>query len=172
MEKKTLRRFFTKNSCCDGDWKTQVAKGYKNIPSNTEVTVKELFANFYGIWVRICYDGRYYDVQDKDLIVRTEEITFLDNPCPECFAHYNNKEIKLIGKVPLVDYEMKPIDSNVWLAESVDGNIIFPFVKETDCDGFYAKEQVSEQGCIVGYDNWTGELYLKSGSNTLFTCRG
>lgn len=169
MEKKTIRRVFIKNSCCDGDWKTQVAKGYNNIPSNTEVTIKELFTNFYGIWVRVCYDGRYYDVRDTDLIAKIEEITFLDNPCPECFAHCNNKEIKLVGKVPLVDYDMKPIDSNVWLAESVDDDITFQFVKETDCDGFYTKEKVSEHDCIVTYDAWTRTWFLKSGLTTLFT---
>lgn len=167
MEKKTIRRFFTKNSCCDGDWKTQAAKGYKNIPPNTEVTIKEVFTNFYGIWVRVRYDGRYYDVRDADLIVETEEITILDNPCPECFTHYNNKEIKLVGKVPLVDYDMKPIDSNVWLAESVDDNTIFQLVKETDCNGFYTKETVSKLGCTALYDNWTNTTYLKCGTTTI-----
>lgn len=167
MKKKTIRRFFTKKSCCDGDWKTQAAKGYSNIPPNTEVTIKELFTNFYGIWVRVRYDGRYYDVRDTDLIVKTEEITILDNPCPKCFTHYNNKEIKLVGKVPLVDCGMEPIDSNIWIAESVDDSTILQFVKETDCNEFYTKETASKFDCTALYDKLTNKVYLKYGTTTI-----
>lgn len=57
-----------KKSLCDQDWKTQLARGYVNIPENAVVEViKEDVTNLYGTWVIVEYKGNMYYVSKDDL---------------------------------------------------------------------------------------------------------
>ena len=53
METKTIKRYIAKSSLCDGDWLTQAAKRYGNIPKGEEVKVVREFSNFDGWWVDV-----------------------------------------------------------------------------------------------------------------------
>lgn len=51
------------------DWKTQLARGYSNIPANATVKVIETkINNFYGQWCLVEYNGNRYYVSENDLI--------------------------------------------------------------------------------------------------------
>lgn len=55
---------------CDaqhGDWKTVVAQGIKPIPKGTQLRVSKVWQNFYGVWIQVFYDGRYYDLYPRSL---------------------------------------------------------------------------------------------------------
>lgn len=52
----------------DEDWKTQLAKGYPNIPANTIVKVlNDNFVNFYGSFCEVEWQGRHYYVNKNGL---------------------------------------------------------------------------------------------------------
>jgi len=58
----------TLKTLADQDWKTQLARGYRNIPIDTLVDViNEEFINFYGTWCEVEWEGRHYYVDKKDL---------------------------------------------------------------------------------------------------------
>lgn len=46
-----------------GDWKSFHAP----IPKGTQLAVCEVWRNFYGVWVRVLYDGCYYDLHPHSL---------------------------------------------------------------------------------------------------------
>lgn len=51
---------------CDtqhGDWKSARSP----IPKGTQLAVCEVWRNFYGEWVRVLYDGSYYDLCPRSL---------------------------------------------------------------------------------------------------------
>ena len=51
---------------CDarhGDWKSS----YTPTPKGTQLEVIEVWRNFYGVWVRVLYDGFYYDLHPRNL---------------------------------------------------------------------------------------------------------
>ena len=135
METKIVKRYIAKSSLPDGDWMTQAAKGYSNIPEGEEVKFVREFSNFYGWWVDVAWGGRRYDVRHSDLIVREETRNILDAPEPNCIADFNKSKIKMIGKLALVDNNNNGIDSGIWLAKTDDGNIIY--VDQADCSQFY-----------------------------------
>lgn len=55
-------RCIANTELADSDWKTQLARGYGNIPKGAEVKYIGEMKNFYGIYARVLYDGRVYDV--------------------------------------------------------------------------------------------------------------
>lgn len=46
----------------DGDWKTQLARGYDNIPAGTELEIIGTLDNLYGHWLRTNYHGHTYSI--------------------------------------------------------------------------------------------------------------
>lgn len=65
--------WYAKRELSDKDWKTQLAKGYGNIPTGAEVTFEGMMSNFYGTYAEVRYNGRHYYVKRDDLEYRTEE---------------------------------------------------------------------------------------------------
>lgn len=52
----------------DQDWKTQLAKGYSNIPMGAVVDVINAdFNNLYGNWCEVMWNNRHYYVNKNDL---------------------------------------------------------------------------------------------------------
>jgi hypothetical protein len=135
METKTVKRYIAKSSLPDGDWMTQAAKGYSNIPEGEEVKFVREFSNFYGWWVDVAWGGRRYSVRHGDLIVREETRNILDVPEPNCIADFNKSKVKMIGKLALVDNNNNSIDSGIWIAKTDDNNIIY--VDQANCSQFY-----------------------------------
>lgn len=62
-----------KKELCNADWKTQLARGYSDIPKGAAVEIVQMnFVNFYGEWVIVEYkDNRYY-VKKEDLAIIEE----------------------------------------------------------------------------------------------------
>lgn len=44
----------------DENWKTQLAKGYANIPEDTELTIIDFLHNCYGNYLKVMYNGHIY----------------------------------------------------------------------------------------------------------------
>lgn len=58
----------TKKTLANQDWKTQLARGYSNIPYNSIVVVLEQdFVNLYGKWSKVFWNENVYYVDDNDL---------------------------------------------------------------------------------------------------------
>lgn len=58
----------------DEDWKTQMAKGYPNIPKGATVKViSENYQNYYGIFCEVEYNGRYYYVDPNGIKFLTQD---------------------------------------------------------------------------------------------------
>lgn len=49
------------------DYRTQLARGYSNIPKGSEVEVLGTLKNFYGEFARVSYEGNTYYVAPKFL---------------------------------------------------------------------------------------------------------
>ena len=55
-------------SLADQDWKTQLARGYSNVPMGAVVSVtNEEFTNLYGSWCEIIWNNCHYYVSKRDL---------------------------------------------------------------------------------------------------------
>lgn len=86
-----------KKSLCDQDWKTQLARGYVNIPENAVVKViKEDVVNLYGTWVMVEYKGNNYYVSKDDLYYDQTTIDLArkywqENNYDEIIDRYNKK---------------------------------------------------------------------------------
>lgn len=86
-----------KKSLCDQDWKTQLARGYVNIPENAVVKViKEDVVNLYGTWVIVEYRGNNYYVSKDDLYYDKATIDLArkywqENDYDEIIDRYNKK---------------------------------------------------------------------------------
>lgn len=66
----------TLKTLADQDWKTQLARGYRNIPAETLVNViNEEYRNFYGTWCEVEWEGRHYYVDKKDLSFNIIDLT-------------------------------------------------------------------------------------------------
>ena len=64
-----------KTELSDNDWKTQLAKKYKNIPKGAKVKILNRECNnFYGTWVKVEYENNSYYVKEKDLEFTEEEV--------------------------------------------------------------------------------------------------
>ena len=59
--------YIAKKELADEDWKTQLAKGYKNIPKGAECKFIKSIRNFYGNYILVEYDNHTYYVNPWDL---------------------------------------------------------------------------------------------------------
>lgn len=70
----TIRNFTTRCKCSDGDWKTQLAVGYADIPEGHRVLFDKLWVNGEGVWARVHWQGRAYNVRPDALVIKTREV--------------------------------------------------------------------------------------------------
>lgn len=69
-----MKKYFAKKELSDEDWKTQLAKGYENIPEGTELNVVGSISNFYGKFATVLYRGVSYYIKWEYIdVVNTEE---------------------------------------------------------------------------------------------------
>lgn len=139
----TIRQFFTKHECSDGDWKTQMIKGYPSIPEGRSVHFSELWMNMDGVWARVTWQGRTYDVRPEALRVVTQEVTKTNTPKPGIMAHRKKEDIKLIGQIPLWNENLEPIASHCWMAENSVKELIQ--IQESECEYFYEMSEEHEE---------------------------
>ena len=59
--------YIAKKELADEDWKTQLAKGYKNIPQGAECQFIKSIRNFYGSYILVEYNNHRYYVNSYDL---------------------------------------------------------------------------------------------------------
>ena len=64
--------YIAKRELSDQDWKTQLARGYGNIPKGAKVEVVDKIRNFYGTYCLVRYNGIHYYVNPNDLEVVCE----------------------------------------------------------------------------------------------------
>lgn len=62
-----MTTYIAKKELADEDWKTQLAKGYGNIPQGAECKFIKTIHNFYGEYVLVEYDNCRYYVKPCDL---------------------------------------------------------------------------------------------------------
>lgn len=65
--------WYAKSELPDSDWKTQLAKGYGNIPKDARVVFEGVMSNFYGTYASVQYNGRHYYVKQSELEYREEQ---------------------------------------------------------------------------------------------------
>lgn len=139
----TNRQCYTNRICSDGDWKTQLAKGYPNIPEGRPVHFDRLWMNMEGVWARVHWQGRSYDVRPDALRFVTRTVLKADAPKPGLMAYRKKEDIKLLGQIPLWDENLQPIASHCWLAVNSVKDIIQ--VQESECDYFYEMSKEYEE---------------------------
>lgn len=61
-------KYFAKRELANQDWKTQLAKGYENIPAGAEIEYEGLMSNCYGNYAKVRYKGRLYYVKHNDIV--------------------------------------------------------------------------------------------------------
>ena len=61
-------RYLAKKELADQNWKSQLAKGYENIPAGAEIEYEGPMSNFYGNYAKVRYKGRLYYVKHKDIV--------------------------------------------------------------------------------------------------------
>lgn len=130
-----IRNFTTRHACSDGDWKTQLARGYENIPEGRSVHFNKLWMNMEGVWARVQWRGQSYDIRPDDLVIKTREVIKQDTPKPGLMAHRKKEDIQLIGQIPLWDENLQPIASHCWLAINSVNDLIQ--IQESECEYFY-----------------------------------
>lgn len=92
----------TRTSCADGDWKTQSAKGYSNIPAGAEVRPIRVWTNFYGIWVSVFWNGHKYDVRPDDVrIYKVRRVTHAQPHPGDVTWHNRYEDAIVIGGIDL-----------------------------------------------------------------------
>lgn len=75
-----MKKAVTLRTLADQDWKTQLAQGYSNIPTNAIVEViNENYVNFYGSWCEVMWNNRRYYVSKKDLSFDEYDIAYAEN---------------------------------------------------------------------------------------------
>lgn len=68
-----MSKYFAVRDIANEDWKTQVARGYPNIPKGAEVEVIEKdFVNFYGSFMIVHWNNNIYYTK-KENIKEVEE---------------------------------------------------------------------------------------------------
>ena len=60
-------KYIAKKELIDQDWKTQLAKGYSNIPEGAECEFIKKINNFYGTYALVNYNGNNYYVHFQDI---------------------------------------------------------------------------------------------------------
>ena len=61
------KTFIAKKELSDQDWKTQLVRGYKNIPEGAEIYFEKLITNCYGKFAQVEYNGILYYVHPWDI---------------------------------------------------------------------------------------------------------
>lgn len=140
---KAIRTFRTKRECGDRAEKTQLAGGYPNIPEGRPVHFDSLWIGKEGVWARIHWQGRAYDVYPDDLAIKTREVIKHDTPKPGMMAHRNKEDVQLVGQIPLCDENLQPIASHCWLAINSINDIIQ--IQESECEYFYEMSDEFEE---------------------------
>lgn len=139
----TIRTFMTECECSDGDGKTQLARGYANIPEGRRVHFDKLWMNTEGVWARVLWQGRSYNVRPDALIIKTREVVKHTIPKPRLMAHHKKEDIQLVGQIPLWDENLQPIASHCWLAINSVNDIIQ--IQEFECEYFYEMGEEFEE---------------------------
>lgn len=139
----TIRNFTTRHECSDGDWKTQCARGYANIPAGRRVCFSKLWMNMEGVWARVTWQGRTYDVRPDALRIVTQEVVKAAAPRPGIMAHRKKEDIQLVGQIPLWDENLQPVASHCWLAINSVNDIIQ--IQESECEYFYEMSDEFEE---------------------------
>ena len=68
-----MEKYFTNCVVANKDWKTQLARGYPNIPANEEVKmIQEEYANFYGVWCIVEWKGNLYYTSQRNIRKETK----------------------------------------------------------------------------------------------------
>lgn len=65
--------WYAKCELPDSDWKTQLAKGYGDIPKGAQVTFEGTMQNFYGYYAKVRYNGILYYVPPGNIEFREEQ---------------------------------------------------------------------------------------------------
>lgn len=65
--------WYAKTELINEDWKTQLAKGYGNIPKGARVQFEGTIQNFYGEFASVRYNGIHYYVKQSNLEYREEQ---------------------------------------------------------------------------------------------------
>lgn len=74
-----MKKAVALKTLADQDWKTQLAQGYSNIPTNAVVEViNENYVNFYGSWCEVMWNNRHYYVNKKDLSFDEGDIAYAE----------------------------------------------------------------------------------------------
>lgn len=131
----TIRNFITKRECIDGDRKIQIARDYASIPAGCSVHFDKLWVNPEGVWARVHWQGRSYDVRPDALVIKTREVIKHDAPKPGLMAYRKQEDVQLIGQIPLWDENLQPIASHCWLAINSVKDLIQ--IQEFECEYFY-----------------------------------
>lgn len=77
----------------DQDWKTQLARGYANIPVDAIVDVlNDNFTNFYGTWCEVEWNGNHYYVSRNDLGFLETQVEEVE-PYQDDIYKYHKKNI-------------------------------------------------------------------------------
>jgi hypothetical protein len=67
-----MKKYCALKELSDCDYKTQMAKGYGNIPKYAEVEFVRYIQNLYGNYMRVRYKGIVYDVRPEDIVIIEE----------------------------------------------------------------------------------------------------
>lgn len=63
-----MEKYFTNCVVANEDRKTQLARGYPNIPANEEVKmIQEEYVNFYGVWCIVEWKGNCYYTSQRNI---------------------------------------------------------------------------------------------------------
>lgn len=62
-----MTKYIAKKELMDEDWKTQLAKGYGNIPQGAKCQFIKSVHNLYGNYILVEYDNHRYYVNPCDL---------------------------------------------------------------------------------------------------------
>lgn len=75
-----MKKAVALTTLADQDWKTQLARGYSNIPVNSIVEViNENYVNLYGKWCEVVWNNTHYYVSKKDLSFDEYDIAYAEN---------------------------------------------------------------------------------------------
>lgn len=156
---KTIVKYRSVKPLRDNDYKTQLARGYSNVPKNTEIIYKGRYDNFYGIWAEVEWNGHIYYVYPEDVEKVTLTIETDKEPFIGCkINHKEFGEVTLTGEIALIT-DSTPFKSGFWLGVKTSGEPIL--VNPSEYKEFYKTidEKSENLQNTVDYDPFI--TYLK-----------